>query len=78
MSLFAAASSFLVLAGIGSATGYLLVCAASPFGTCRRCGGTGRKTAFAMCRRCYGTGARLRGGRRALNALLNGRDRFTR
>ncbi|MQA96016.1 MAG: hypothetical protein GEV11_15680 [Streptosporangiales bacterium] len=63
---------------LSATTGYLLVCAASPFGTCRRCGGTGRKSAFVMCRRCHGTGGRLRSGRRVVNALLDTRDRFTR
>ncbi|WP_180686272.1 hypothetical protein [Streptomyces gossypiisoli] len=52
--------------------GYISVCAASPFGTCRTCNGFG----FAMttdrkgkpkrgktCRRCKGHGKRIRVGR---------------
>ncbi|MDN3284277.1 hypothetical protein QWL27_00490 [Streptomyces thermocarboxydus] len=52
--------------------GYASVCAASPFGTCRKCNGFG----FAMttdrkgkpkrgknCRRCKGHGKRIRVGR---------------
>ncbi|GLW68445.1 hypothetical protein Kpho02_07440 [Kitasatospora phosalacinea] len=56
--------------------GYAMVCAASPFGDCRRCGGLG----FALrndrhgipkrgktCRRCKGVGKRIRLGRHAYN-----------
>ncbi|MFF0204784.1 hypothetical protein [Streptomyces sp. NPDC005017] len=56
--------------------GYVAMCAASPFGTCRKCNGIG----FAMetdrkgrpkrgksCRRCKTTGKRIRVGRWLFN-----------
>ena len=48
--------------------GYAAVCAASPFGTCRRCRGLGRIGAARgrrsrPCRRCDATGIRIRLGR---------------
>jgi DnaJ-class molecular chaperone len=48
--------------------GYAAVCAASPFGTCRRCSGTGRTGAARgwhsrPCRHCDATGIRIRLGR---------------
>ena len=48
--------------------GYAAVCAASPFGTCRRCHGLGRIGAARgrrsrPCRRCDATGIRIRLGR---------------
>lgn len=53
---------------------YIGACVAWPFGTCRKCGGTGKHRspsgrAFRYCHRCKGTGARLRIGRRAWNYL---------
>jgi hypothetical protein len=63
--------------------GYAAVCAASPFGTCRRCHGQpparrraltpgrifGRSPYRRVCRRCHDTGIRLRIGRRLYNHL---------
>lgn len=51
--------------------GYLFVCAVRPFGTCRRCQGTGRLGSRIRrgCRRCHGTGLRIRAGRHAYNRL---------
>ncbi|CDR08535.1 hypothetical protein [Streptomyces iranensis] len=52
--------------------GYASVCAASPFGTCRRCNGFGFATTTDRkgrpkrgkdCRRCKGHGKRIRAGR---------------
>ncbi|MFD9224553.1 hypothetical protein ACFWDI_32200 [Streptomyces sp. NPDC060064] len=52
--------------------GYISVCAASPFGTCRRCNGfgfattadrKGRPKRGKTCRRCRGHGKRIRIGR---------------
>lgn len=42
--------------------GYAVLCTASPFGTCRRCSGTGRR-GRRPCRRCDATGIRIRLGR---------------
>jgi len=70
----------LVLPAIAAALlvtlGYAMVCAASPFGTCRKCTGLG----FALkhdrrgnpkrgktCRRCKGHGKRIRLGRHLFN-----------
>ena len=68
MSPFLAASTLLLLFTLS----YGALCAASPFGTCRKCGGLG----FALktnrkgkpkrgktCRRCKGHGIRIRAGR---------------
>jgi Zn finger protein HypA/HybF involved in hydrogenase expression len=48
--------------------GYAAVCAASPFGTCRRCAGLGRVDRIRglhsrACPRCDATGIRIRRGR---------------
>ncbi|MCF6525670.1 hypothetical protein [Streptomyces sp. JJ36] len=52
--------------------GYASVCAASPFGACRRCNGLGfaletdrrgRPKRGKTCRRCKGRGKRIRAGR---------------
>ena len=53
---------------------YAAVCAASPFGICRRCAGrgrlgTGRGLRSRACRRCDATGIRIRFGRRLFNDL---------
>ncbi|MER5713531.1 hypothetical protein [Streptomyces sp. NPDC002122] len=67
------ASALLLLATL---TGYALLCAASPFGTCRKCRGLGYKTVLDRkgrpkrdkpCRRCKSHGKRLRVGRRLHN-----------
>lgn len=56
--------------------GYATVCAASPFGRCRRCNGfgfqvrtdrKGRTHRGKDCRRCHGHGARIRLGRHLFN-----------
>ncbi len=58
------------LGTLGYAAFYLLMCAAFPFGNCRRCKGTGKRhsaifrSAFRLCPRCAGTGRRVRIGRR--------------
>ncbi|MFV6027099.1 hypothetical protein [Streptomyces sp. NPDC056264] len=65
-----------VLLLLATLAGYALLCAASPFGTCRKChglGGTvvldrkGRPKKGKRCRRCKGHGKRLRVGRRLTN-----------
>jgi hypothetical protein len=53
---------------------YSVVCAASPFGTCRRCSGrgrlgTGRGLRSRPCRHCDATGIRIRFGRHLFNEL---------
>ncbi len=57
--------------------GYMLLCAASPFGRCRKCRGLGfalatdrhgRAKRGKHCRRCDGHGIRIRLGRHLLNA----------
>ncbi|MCB5170438.1 hypothetical protein LG634_37315 [Streptomyces bambusae] len=64
-----------VLAILAAAV-YATLCAASPFGTCRKCDGIGahittnrrgRTKVKGPCRRCKGQGKRLRVGRRLLN-----------
>lgn len=62
------AACVLIVGGFGY---YLVLCAARPFGQCRKCGGSGeverwRKT--RTCPRCRGKKLRLRVGRRAHNA----------
>ncbi|WP_326811196.1 hypothetical protein [Streptomyces scopuliridis] len=56
---------------------YGLMCAASPYGACRKCKGwghkihqtrSGRLKRGRQCRRCYGYGRRLRIGRRLYNS----------
>jgi DnaJ-class molecular chaperone len=51
--------------------GYAVLCAARPFGTCRRCRGAGEVERFGKprtCPRCRGHRLRLRVGRHAHNA----------
>jgi hypothetical protein len=63
------------LATLGYAAFYLLMCAAFPFGNCRRCKGTGKlhsrlfTKAFRLCPRCGATGRRVRIGRRVYEYL---------
>ena len=63
------------LATLGYAAFYLFMCAAFPFGNCRRCKGTGKlysrifTKAFRLCPRCAGTGRRVRIGRRVYEYL---------
>ncbi|MFI1973014.1 hypothetical protein [Streptomyces cinnamoneus] len=56
--------------------GYIGMCAASPFGTCRKCNGfgfametdrKGRPKRGKSCRRCKATGKRIRVGRWLFN-----------
>jgi len=56
---------------------YAAVCAASPFGPCRRCRGMGHRLKTDRrgrlkrgkdCRRCHATGKRIRIGRHLFNA----------
>jgi hypothetical protein len=65
-------ASTLVIALLLVTLGYVIACAAWPFGSCRRCGGAGKRRspsgrAWRYCHRCKGTGGRLRIGRRAWN-----------
>jgi hypothetical protein len=51
---------------------YAALCAASPFGSCRHCAGTGRRDAGRgrsrrPCRHCDATGLRIRYGRHLWN-----------
>ncbi|MFE0734466.1 hypothetical protein [Streptomyces sp. NPDC058855] len=64
------------LAALLTLAGYALLCAVSPFGTCRTCRGLGGKVVLDRkkrpkraepCRRCKGHGKRLRTGRRLTN-----------
>jgi len=49
---------------------YAGLCAVRPFGTCRKCRPTTRRTAGRRyCRRCGGTRLRLRTGRRVWNFI---------
>ncbi|OSC69693.1 hypothetical protein B5181_12125 [Streptomyces sp. 4F] len=57
---------------IGVTLCYIVVCAASPFGNCRKCRGMGHKLKTDRkgrlkrgkdCRRCQATGKRIRVGR---------------
>ncbi|MGX1975473.1 hypothetical protein [Streptomyces kronopolitis] len=67
---------------------YAAVCAASPFGSCRKCKGWGSKVKVGhfsgrlkrgrSCRRCDGYGYRLRIGRRAYSAFSRLRREGTR
>ncbi|MGN9890587.1 hypothetical protein [Micromonospora sp. L31] len=56
------------LTALGYAAWYLILCAVSPWGRCRRCHGRRyHRTAIGTrrdCRRCDGTGRRVRIGRR--------------
>lgn len=56
---------FLVLLTLG----YLVRCAASPFGPCQRCSGLGRGRTYRHCNRCDGTGLRIRIGRHLWNEI---------
>ncbi|HET6860666.1 MAG TPA: hypothetical protein VFH94_26660 [Streptomyces sp.] len=67
-----AASALLLLFTLG----YAAVCAASPFGNCRKCRGwghaittdrKGRAKRGKHCRRCDGVGKRIRVGRHLFN-----------
>lgn len=66
---------------------YVALCAASPFGACRKCKGWGSKVSVSRsgrpkrgrsCRRCAGYGYRLRIGRRIYNAFSRLRREGTR
>lgn len=50
---------------------YALLCAASPFGRCRACSGTGQRPTLGRirrpCLRCDATGRRIRHGRHLHN-----------
>ena len=70
--------SLTVLASLtltGYAAYYWIMCAAFPFGHCRRCKGTGKRYSpfsrriFRLCPRCDGTGRRVRVGRRIYEYL---------
>jgi hypothetical protein len=63
--------------------GYAAMCAASPFGPCRRCKGMGfklrtdrkgRQHRGKDCRRCQATGRRIRIGRHLFNAYRRNRN----
>jgi len=70
MDPLAPAASLAALALAVVTAGYAVACAVAPWGRCRKCHGTGRKTAGrgrvtrAWCRRCDGVGRRVRAGRR--------------
>lgn len=58
----------LLLAALLAAAGYTAACIWWPFGTCRRCDGTGKHRSptgryWRPCRRCDGSGRRVRIGR---------------
>jgi hypothetical protein len=62
--------------GIAVTLGYAALCAASPFGRCRRCRGFGYRIRTdrgghlrpgRYCRRCRGVGYRIRFGRHLFN-----------
>ncbi|MFE7131923.1 hypothetical protein ACFVIM_13770 [Streptomyces sp. NPDC057638] len=68
--------------------GYAALCAALPFGHCRRCRGWGAQVTVSRfngrpkrgrtCRRCQGHGRRLRTGRRLYNLVARTRRDGTR
>nr|WP_232075849.1 hypothetical protein [Phytohabitans suffuscus] len=63
--------------------GYVIACAAFPFGNCRKCAGTGKRRSrfgrsLRWCRRCDGTGRRVRIGRRLYELLRAEHERGTR
>lgn len=72
------------LAAFVVAIGYAALCTASPFGWCRRCGGTGRRYSrvvrrlYRLCPRCDGTGLRVRVGRRISEYVRAERNRTGR
>ncbi|MFI1095128.1 hypothetical protein [Streptomyces sp. NPDC020917] len=83
MTLPALASAFLLLVTLG----YAGVCAAQPFGRCRKCRGVGQliKTnrrgklkRGKVCRRCHGHGVRIRRGRHLYNLWRRTYTRGTR
>ena len=61
----------LILAAVIATLCYGFGCWLWPFGTCRRCHGTGKLRSpfggksFRLCRRCHTTGRRVRLGRKA-------------
>ena len=62
---------------------YLVFCWFRPFGTCRKCHGSGKRRspfgrAFGLCRRCGGDRQRLRIGRRIINSFRELHDKGTR
>jgi hypothetical protein len=67
------AASLTALALIVITVGYVLTCAAWPFGNCRRCHGTGKIRGpvggIRYCRRCDHTGLRIRWGRHLWNEI---------
>jgi hypothetical protein len=69
------AASLLCPLSIVVAICYAALCAASPFGTCRRCAGRGRLgTTRGLhsrpCRNCDATGLRIRAGRHLYNEIM--------
>ena len=63
--------------------GYAVLCSASPFAACRRCGGLGfaldtnrrgKATRGKNCRHCRATGLRIRLGRHLFNAYRRTRN----
>ncbi|MEV6651191.1 hypothetical protein [Streptomyces sp. NPDC051219] len=72
------ATSGLILA---AALYYAALCALKPFGTCRKCEGSGKVKRFKTtktCPRCRGRRLRLRIGRRAWNAWTRTRAAGTK
>ena len=61
---------------------YAVLCAASPFGFCRRCCGYGRRVTprgrRRPCHRCQTTGLRIRTGRHLYNLARRTYDAGTR
>lgn len=74
--------SALIPVAIAVTLGYAALCAASPFGRCRRCRGfscrirtdrRGRLKPGRYCRRCRGIGYRIRIGRHLYNLATRSR-----
>ena len=72
-------------AGLGYSAFYILMCAISPWGTCKRSRCTGGriysrvfKRTFRECPRCNGTGRRVRVGRRIYEYFRSERKAGTR
>ncbi|MFC5029965.1 hypothetical protein ACQFX6_28130 [Streptomyces sp. DSM 41987] len=66
--------------------GYAALCAAQPFGRCRKCHGLGFQLTHTRggkpkrgkhCRRCHGHGIRIRTGRHLFNAFTRTRRAAT-
>ncbi|MFI9105798.1 hypothetical protein ACIGXA_35365 [Streptomyces fildesensis] len=66
--------------------GYAALCAAQPFGRCRKCNGLGFQLTYTRngkpkrgkhCRRCHGNGIRIRTGRHLFNAWTRTRHAAT-